>query len=253
MRQNEVDRARIVGSGRRVRHRDNGGEAAGGRRKSSRMNGLRLRLPRMAKVHMQINKPRGQDFAFQVHALGPGGHLRGIREKAVANGDVADAVDVLHRINHSGIFKNVIHFKHPATRKRTAMRTASPLVTCSRMTDCGPSVQYHEANDGKQKRKLSKLFSYPWWRWWIDMLDEGPNSCFCFFIYMFFIQFLVVSFTFEGHRPGSSSGRIFFELLFPFQIPSHLVEVFELVDFSKWCFRFFSLKNCSSGKKFLLV
>ncbi len=33
------------------------------------------------------------------------------------------------------------HFsKHPATRYKTAILTASPLVTCSRITDCGPSA-----------------------------------------------------------------------------------------------------------------
>ena len=135
-----MDGSGVVRTRTCVRHGYNGGESACRRRQRSGVNGFRIRLAGLPQVDMQVNETGSENISRQVNDFRIFQRC-GIGEHAILHTDVHDFVDIPRGIDHARTFVNSLtHFRHPATRNNTAMRTASPLVTCSRMTDCGPSA-----------------------------------------------------------------------------------------------------------------
>src|SRR4029078_12165552 len=65
------------------------------------------------------------------------------RDPAVLDEDVEDAVPPVHRIDEVPTLQQPVHQSPsapPASRYSTAIRTATPLAPCSRITEYGPSA-----------------------------------------------------------------------------------------------------------------
>src|SRR5439155_22411547 len=121
-------------------------------------DGFDVFVPRLPQVHVHVHQARGDDFAAHVPHVDP---VRG-PERSAERGDlavlhehVARAVEVPagvdhpaaleeQRPHHSGAAAQLAASpssgRPPANRYRTAMRTATPFVTCARMTLCDPSA-----------------------------------------------------------------------------------------------------------------
>jgi hypothetical protein len=79
-------------------------------------------------------------------------HLRAVGGQRAADGAHPAVVDehielsihTVHRIDDAGAFEQQLHARSssswPASRYNTAIRTATPLATCSRITEYGPSA-----------------------------------------------------------------------------------------------------------------
>jgi hypothetical protein len=84
-------------------------------------------------MHMHVQEAGGDDESFEIDGLGL---FKGARvgDEAAGHAEVHHAVDPVEGVDHARagkyVFSLLAHFKHPATRKRTAMRTARPFVTC---------------------------------------------------------------------------------------------------------------------------
>jgi hypothetical protein len=119
-----------------VRHARDGGEPArDGRRRPGR-DRLLLRLPRFAQVDVHVDEARRHDRVRRVNdprvvfvdVLGDRD------DEPVFDQDVAIRVDPLHRIDDPSAFNQRSHAAIGApltSRSRTAMRTKTPLCTCS--------------------------------------------------------------------------------------------------------------------------
>src|SRR5262249_38931144 len=98
-------------------------------------------LPRLAKVHVEVDEsrgdpqPLGRDLlrALQGERLVGDGH-----HPALLQPDVADPVHLVPGVDHPASADE--HRAAHAHLSRMAIRTATPLATCSRMTLAGPSA-----------------------------------------------------------------------------------------------------------------
>ena len=137
----------VVRHGAGVGHGNDRGETAGGGSHGTGADRFRIHFAGLAQMHMHVDETGGDHFAgqiqfFRFHAL----HGGFVHQDAVFDIHIAHFVDVVDGVDDPGAGKDPVvlffhhHFNAPATRKRTAIRTASPLVTCSRMTDWGPSA-----------------------------------------------------------------------------------------------------------------
>src|SRR6266850_2926442 len=101
---------------------------------------------------MQINKSGGYDQAAGVQRfVGRSANLPGSGDfghAPVAQQHVEQGIGLARRIDDAAPanqkrtvpLQTAVHHAAPKARAKTAMRTASPLCTCSRITDCGPSA-----------------------------------------------------------------------------------------------------------------
>ena len=137
----------LTGDG--VRHAGDRGEAAGDRRRGAGRDRLLVLLPRLAQVHVHVDQP-GQTTSR------PGTLERPSR--AVGRQIAADPRDAVVRrsarrtrrrvrspdrrpVRPSAAASSPRSAPHPpASRYSTAIRTATPLATCSRITEYGPSA-----------------------------------------------------------------------------------------------------------------
>lgn len=135
---NVRDGAGGVGGGRGVRHADDGGESAAGGAAGAGLDGFLRAATGFAQVHVDVDQPRRDEAVGGVDDLGVGGALIG--EFAVGDADIPDRVGPSGGIEHAAVLDEEIFHAPPPQRKSTAMRTAMPLVTCWRITDCSQSA-----------------------------------------------------------------------------------------------------------------
>ena len=125
-----------------IGHGNDRGKTAGSGSQCSGTNRFSIHFAGLTQMHMHIDKTGGNHLSgqvqfFSIHAL----HSGFIHNDAVLDIYLAHFVDVIDGVDDPCAGKDPIvlffhhHFNAPATRKRTAIRTASPFVTCSRMTD----------------------------------------------------------------------------------------------------------------------
>ena len=123
-----------------IRHAGDRGESTRRRTSGSRPDRLFVLLTRLTQVDVDVDQPRGDHQAGGVDHLGSlrlqaglhGGHC------SVFDQDVEEPVDLPRRIHHSPPMDQPPHWPSPWTpdsRYRIAMRTATPLATCSRITE----------------------------------------------------------------------------------------------------------------------
>src|SRR5213079_3161376 len=128
-----------------------------GRSRAAR-DGFDVLVPRLPQVHVQVHEARGDDLAAHVPYLhpvrGPESRARG-RDLAVLDQQVGRAVQVPAGVDHPAALEqegphhsgaaarlaaSASSGRPPASRYSTAIRTATPFVTWSRITLCGPSA-----------------------------------------------------------------------------------------------------------------
>src|SRR5690606_3431433 len=111
---------------------------------------------RLAEVHVKVDEPGRDHESARVHDLGAVGRVDPhphLRHQAVDEEDVEERVDPARRVDHPPapdqrrlhrtlppFAASAVSGSPPASRYSTAMRTATPFVTCSRITECGPSA-----------------------------------------------------------------------------------------------------------------
>src|SRR5579863_4458467 len=133
---------------RGIGHRGDGCESAGGSSGGTRGDGLLVALSGLAQVHMNVDQAGGNGETGRIENLGS---VDGLELSGCA--DLGDATvfeqDVFGRVHTGGgvdqltiANQNRVHCAPPlaSARSTTAMRMATPLVTCSRIADCAPSA-----------------------------------------------------------------------------------------------------------------
>ena len=153
--QHEVDGGRIVDDRRGIRLADDGGDAAGGRRLARGGKGLAVAGAGFADKGAHVDQPGGDDLAGAIDDVGTFGHAGGadaalgVADHAVGDQDVAGAVEIARGIDDAGVGEqdraavgqHVQAFgRLRASASSTAIRTATPISTCSRISDCAPSA-----------------------------------------------------------------------------------------------------------------
>ncbi len=152
----EVDGRRVIDHRRRVGLADDGGDAAGRSRLARGGKGLAVAEAGLADEGAHVDQAGGHDLAGAVDdvgALGDAGRsdaATGLADDAVGNQDIAGAVEIPAGIDDAGVGKQdgtaVSQHEHHAFGKlrasasSTAIRTATPISTCSRISDCAPSA-----------------------------------------------------------------------------------------------------------------
>ena len=152
----EVDHGRIVDRGRGVGLADDGGDAAGGGGLACRGDGLAVVGAGLADEGAHVDQAGGDDLAGAIDDLGALGHAGradaalGLADHAVGDQQVAGKIEIARGIDDPGVGEQDRaavgqHEAHAFGRFRdsassTAMRTATPISTCSRMSDCAPSA-----------------------------------------------------------------------------------------------------------------
>src|SRR5439155_17707235 len=131
---------RIVVRRLRIRHRCDRGKTTGNSGVATGGNRLGFFRAGFAKVDMDIEKARSdnQPIRIEDRKIGPVG-APDFPDLAVTNDDVGHLVQVSGGIDNPAVFDNQIHHP-PSSRYSTAMRTATPEATWSRMTEYGPSA-----------------------------------------------------------------------------------------------------------------
>ena len=136
----------------RVGHGGHGGKAARRRRGRAGGDGLLVGVARLAQMDVNIDQPRRHGETGCVQNIGAVGRLqlagRGdLGHAAVLEQDVLGEVDAGGRVDQmTSANRKRRHARPPfavsasSARSTTAMRMATPLRTCSRITDCGPSA-----------------------------------------------------------------------------------------------------------------
>ena len=135
---------------------DDGGDAAGGRGLARRGKGLAMAGAGLADEGAHVDQAGRHDLAGAIDDVGAFRHAGGadaaarLADDAVGDQHVADAVEVARRIDQAGIGEQDgaairsawLHAfgKLRASASSTAMRTATPISTCSRISDCAPSA-----------------------------------------------------------------------------------------------------------------
>jgi len=142
----EADRRRVVHRRIGVRHRAHRSESPGGRGTSAGRDRFLVLPARLAQVDVHVDEPWGHKEAGTVNdacvlrgvdLLTQGGH------HPVSEQNVSDPVQILTRVENPSTFEqkllahasppcfaaSALSWRPPASRYRTAMRIATPLVT----------------------------------------------------------------------------------------------------------------------------
>ena len=152
--QHEIDGRRIVDHRRGVGLADDGGDAAGGGRLARGGERLAMAGARFADEGAHVDEAGRDQLAAAVDHVGAFRHaggadaLLGFADDAVGDQQVADDVEIARRIDDPGVGEQdraAVRQHHAFGRLRdsassTAMRTATPISTCSRISDCAPSA-----------------------------------------------------------------------------------------------------------------
>src|SRR5690606_9633092 len=109
---------------------------------------------RLADEGAHVDEAGRDDLAAAIDDLGALGHAGsadaalGLADEAVGDQEVTQEIEVARRIDDPGVGEQdraAVGQHHAFGRLRdkassTAMRTATPISTCSRMSDCAPSA-----------------------------------------------------------------------------------------------------------------
>src|SRR5512143_2772504 len=188
----ESDRGLVVGDGIGIRHRAHRCEAAGNRGARAGRDGLHFFAPRLAKMAVHVDEARRDDEARAIDRLETVAIRRLVRhartdrlDSVVDDQHVGPLVERLRRIDHaSATQQNRAAHRSPAPPPRfadsansglppdskynTAMRTATPFVTCSRITLKGPSATSESISTPR--------FIGPGWRMRMSRLARSSRS-----------------------------------------------------------------------------
>ena len=152
--QNKVDQSHVVDHGIGVRHADDGGDSAGGGGTARRGQRLAMLVPGLAGKHHHVDQTGGEQVAAAIDNLGiacdASGDMRPeIDDEAVPDQQASLTIQPRGRVEQARIdqgdgarallWRIGLHRRHSFGRWRasacsTAMRTATPISTCSRMT-----------------------------------------------------------------------------------------------------------------------
>ena len=136
----------------RVGHGDHGGHPARSSGTAGRGQSLAVFMAGFADKGAQIDQAGGHHHAFGINHHGPFGRSVDTGAEGgnhtVLKGNCAVFGLAAGRINQSGIADQNgfrVHRQPPfgkwaASASRIAMRTATPISTCSRISDCAPSA-----------------------------------------------------------------------------------------------------------------
>ena len=154
--QHEVDDRRVVDDRRGFRLTHDRGHAAGGGGAARRSQRLAVLGPGLADEGAHVDETRRNDPAAAVDGLGSLRHPRGadaaprVPDHAVGDQHVSRFVEIARRIDDARVGEQDRarigeHSAHTFGRLResassTAIRTATPISTCSRIKDCAPSA-----------------------------------------------------------------------------------------------------------------
>ena len=154
--QDEVDGCRIVDGRRRIGLADDGGDTAGGGGLAGGGERFAIGLARLADEGAHVDQAGRDQLAAAIDHIGAFRHagsadaFLGLADDAVGDQQVADDVEIARRIDDPGIGEQDRaavgqHHRHAFGKFResassTAMRTATPISTCSRISDCAPSA-----------------------------------------------------------------------------------------------------------------
>ncbi len=152
----EIDQRHLVDDGLRVGHHDDGGDAAGGCRVARRLQGLAMLLAGLAGEHLHVDQAGAQHVALAVDDIGA---LRGVAAQMPTEvGDHAALYQQAARLVLAGRGVDQAHVEEGrrllvggrtglthagptqwlgswrAIASSTAMRTATPISTWSRIT-----------------------------------------------------------------------------------------------------------------------
>src|SRR5881397_2608430 len=153
-----TDGCLIVGDGIRVRHGAHAGEPARRGGAGAARNRFDVLVAGLAQVDVHVHEPGGDNLVPHVPNLGAVGRPETGANRGdfpVLNEDVRDLVEAPARVDHAAALQeqgphhsgppdrfaaSASSGRPPASRYSTAIRTATPLVTWSRITLCGPSA-----------------------------------------------------------------------------------------------------------------
>ncbi len=153
--QDEVHRRRIVDHRRGIGLADDGGDAAGGGGLARGRKGFAVAGAGLADKGAHVDQPGCDDPAGAIDDVGAFGHAgradaaAAFADGAVGDQHVADPVEIPGGIDQAGVGEQhraaVGQHVHAFGRLRasassTAIRTATPISTCSRISDCAPSA-----------------------------------------------------------------------------------------------------------------
>src|SRR5262249_52084157 len=139
----------VVVHGLGVGHAADRREAAGRGRSRARRDRFLVLVTRLAQVHVHVDESRTHPLAGCVdfrRALRRREPAADARDLAVLDQHVLDGIDRPCGIDHpaptddEGAHGGAAGLRPPASKSNTAMRTATPLATWSRITEYGPSA-----------------------------------------------------------------------------------------------------------------
>src|SRR5262249_9813161 len=124
----------------RVGHAAHGGEPAGRRRARPAGDRLLVLVARLAQVHVHVDEAGTDDLARGVDAFGPcrrPERAADLRDAAVGDEHVLHGVDAAGGIEDAAPGDQEAHAAAllPVSRYSTAIRTATPFATWSRITE----------------------------------------------------------------------------------------------------------------------
>ena len=154
--QDKVHGRRIVDDGFGIWLADDGGDATGSCGETGRGKSLAMARAGFAHKGAHVHEARRDDLAGAINNVCAFRHARssdapaGVADHAVGNQHIAGAINIPRRIDQPGVGEQdgaaiCTHMVHALGRLRasassTAMRTATPISTCSRISDCAPSA-----------------------------------------------------------------------------------------------------------------
>src|SRR5207245_2009393 len=106
----------------------------------------------LAQVDVDVDEPRADDLARAVHALRCRGRLEALSDAldlALGDQHILHAVRGVCRVDDAAVLDEQTHGASPllpASRSNTPIRTATPFVTWSRITEYGPSATSGESS-----------------------------------------------------------------------------------------------------------
>src|SRR2546426_889118 len=142
----------VVVNGTRVRHARDRGEPTRRRSARARRDGLLVLVAGLAQVDVDVDEPRADDLARGVHDLRSRGRLEALSDAldlAVGDQHILHAVRGVCRVDDAAVLDEQTHGASPllpASRSNTPIRTATPFVTWSRITEYGPSATSGESS-----------------------------------------------------------------------------------------------------------
>src|SRR5690606_35556103 len=135
-----------------IRHGHNRRKAPGGGGLRTCTNGFFGGLSGLTEMHMNIDQPRCQNQPFGIHFHRCDTCRKLLNNFPLLHPDVFFSIQMICRINDTCVSnpKSLAHKSPPVplsgvklpplSKYKTAMRTANPLVTCSRTTELAPSA-----------------------------------------------------------------------------------------------------------------